>query len=762
MRGTLCNPLELRLARIAAFSAAITFLAAAPALSQTNTTQPKPASAPSDALADLTVQGLFTDFLHYAKLGQFRAADAHGRALLAHPDLDPVEVMQIANRDSSSIETLLTIINLAKDESFAQTATRVMELIEKGEFLTRKDTERIEANIEKLGGNPQQEALAIRHLVDGGEYSIPLLLKALLDPNRKALWPRIIRAVPKIGKPAVNPLVVALAVGDQDVRQNLIRSLGEIGYPQAIPYLRNISREKNAFDATKSAAAAAISRIESLIGRNVPGSTEELFYQLGERFYDDDETVRADIRLDEANVWYWDATGQALKPVAVPRRIFGPVMAMRCSEEALRVRNDYQDAISLWLSANIRRENRLGFNVENGDPAEAGEVDKTRPAVFPRALYFTQAAGPRYAHLVVDRAVRDRDSAVALGAIEALRITAGESSLIGSEDYKQPLAQCLRFPDQLVRVKAALALGAALPKSQFADSQFVVPVLAGTLLQSGRQQLIVVDANQANANRVMGALRGADRDVIAETSFLRAMDRARTEFQMVSGVFLSTDLAEPDLAGALKELRSEFSFAKTPVVVLTKPKQLVLAEELAGADSIVEPVDASGAEAALESALERARGRAGLAPFSPELALDLALRSAETLRRIAVDGRTVYDASVATPSLISSLSASDERLQVTAASVLALTPLPAAQRAIAHIALDSKNTKSLRVAAFGSLAESAKNNGNLLEETQAAALLTIAKDDADLTIRTAASQTLGAVNLANNKASEIIRSYYGG
>jgi len=175
----------------------------------------------------------------------------------------------------------------------------------------------------------------------------------------------------------------------------------------------------------------------------------------------------------------------------------------------------------------------------------------------------------------------------------------------------------------------------------------------------------------------------------------------------------------------------------------------------------VEAVESTTADTALEAALERARGRAGHAPLSGEMALDLALRAADTLRRIAVDGKTVYDASVATPSLISALSASDERLQITAASVLALTPLPAAQRAIAHVALDEKNSKSLRVAAFGSLAESAKNNANLLEDGQVAALVTIAKADADLTIRTAASQTLGAINLSNNKASEIIRTYYG-
>lgn len=759
MRGTLWTPLEQRLTRGVALVAVATAGLVASASSQTTTTQPKSATTTSEVLADETVESLFKDFLHYARLGQFGAADAHAKALLAHPDLDPVELMELANKDRASVNTLQIII---KNSSISESASRVLELIEKGEYRRRQDVERIQAHIEKLSGNPQQEASAIRHLVDGGEYSIPLLVKALLDPGQSALWPRIISALPKIGKPAVNPLVAALAVDNQVVRQNLIRALGEIGYPLAVPHLRKVIGDGTAFAETKSATEAAIARIEALIGRGVPGSAEELFYQFAERFYEEDETVRADPRLDEANVWYWDSAGQTLKPVVVPRRIFGPVMAMRCCQEALRLRNDYQEAIALWLAANIRRESRLGFNVENSDPAEAGEVDRTRPPVFPRALYFTQAAGPRYAHLVLQRAVRERDSAVALGAIEALRISAGESSLIGSEDYKQPLAQCLRFPDQVVRIKAALALGAALPKSQFADSQFVVPVLASTLTQSGRQQLIVVDADQANANRVMGALRGGDRDVIAETSFYRAMDRTRAEFQMVSGVFLSTDLTEPALAVALEKLRSEFTYAKTPVVVLTKPRQLVMAEDLARADSLVEVVDASGSDSALEAALERARGRAGHAPLSAEKALDLSLRAADTLRRIAVDGRTAYDASAATPSLISALSAPDERLQITAASVLALTPLPAAQRAIAHVALDEKNSKSLRVAAFGSLAESAKGNGNLLEENQVTDLVIKAKDDADLIIRTGASQALGAINLSNNKASEIIRAHYGG
>ncbi len=706
-----------------------------------------------------TVESLFVNFLHYARMGRFTMADEYARALLAHPDLDPIAVLEIASRDRKSLNTLLTLIS---NSTIGETAGRVLELIEKGEYERRKDPRRIGRNVQDLGGNPQQVFFAIRHLAQSGEYAIPRMLQTLSDPTQSDLQPRVISALPKMGKSAINPLVVGLAVEDEATRQVLTEALGEIGYSQAIPYLRKLMVHDSATPETRAAAAAAIARIEALNGRSFPGTAEEGFLRLAQRYYSEEAAVRADPRLDEANVWYWDEAQSGLKPVVVPTRIFGPVMAMRCCEEALLLRHDFAEAIALWLAADIRREARLGMNIESGDPTETGDPDETRPEVFPRALYFTQAAGPRYAHMVLARAVKDNDSAVALGAIEALRVTAGESSLVGTEDYKQPLVRALQFPDLLVRIRAALALGAALPKSPFAGSQFVVPVLTGTLGQTGREQVLVVDADQGNLNRVMGALRGGDRDVIGETDFYRGLERARVEFQALSSIFISTDITEPGLAAAMGELRSEFTFAKSPVIVLTKAGRSVLAEELTQVDRYVERVNAGADEASLSAALDRVRARAIQAPITTDLAVSLALEAAETLRRIAVDGQTVYDVAVAEPALIAALSSSRERLQTLSASVLALLPTATAQRAIAHVALDGTNTDSLRIAAFASLAESARNHGNLIEDNQIADLVGLARDEPDLTLRTAASQSLGAINLATNKASQIIRTYYGG
>jgi CheY-like chemotaxis protein len=708
---------------------------------------------------EATVESLFGDFLHYARLGRFTVADTHARALLAHPDLTPVAVLDAANKDRKSLDTLLILL---KNATLGDSAARVLELIELGEYERRKDPELIRRNIEWLGGDPQQEFYAIRHLAASGEYAIPEMVQVLFDQGRKGLWPRLIRAFPLMGKSAVSLLVMAIRTDNEDVRQHLIRALGEIGYPQAVPYLRQLTHRDGLPDETKQAARAAIARIEEISGRMQPGSVAELFFNLAERYYNEDDAVRADPRFDQANVWYWDDSAQSLKRVVVPTKIFGSIMAMRTTHEALSAREDDTDSLALWLAANTRREARLGFDIESADPSETAEDDPTRPDVFPRALYFTQTAGPRYAHLMLARAIRDDDSHVALAAIEALRVTAGESSLVGTEDHKQPLVQALQFPDISVRIKAALALGAALPKSQFAGLAFVVPVLASTLHVTGRDQVLVIGSNESEANRIAEELRRENYEVIQATNFYRGLERSRIEQPALSGLFLASDITDPDASRAMQELRAEFRFARTPVVLLTQPDQSLLAEELVSADRYLEPIDAAAGGAGLIDAFSRAGARANRVPIEPDEALALALEAAETLRAIAVDGRTAYQLDRAESSLIAALSSPHEELQMMAASVLALLPTDTAQRAIAHVALDLGNTDSLRMAAFASLAESARNHGHRLEPDHVSSLIDIAANEPDLTMRTAASQALGAINLAGTQASEIIRGYYGG
>src|SRR5690606_13838113 len=140
------------------------------------------------------------------------------------------------------------------------------------------------------------------------------------------------------------------------------------------------------------------------------------FFALARAYYDNTPSLAADATLDTANVWYY--RDGLLEPVEAPTVIFNEIMAMRASEEALRLDPDLKPALALWIAANFKREAEL--------PADA--VDYTRPPDYPSALYFAQSAGAEYCQLALGRAIDDGDAAVALGCIEALHATAGAAS----------------------------------------------------------------------------------------------------------------------------------------------------------------------------------------------------------------------------------------------------------------------------------------------------------------------------------------------
>jgi HEAT repeat protein len=706
-------------------------------------------------------KALAEDGWHFAAIGRFAYADANFKAL-DESNPDPVALLELS-RQSPNRHTIL--IKLIANTDVGPSARRFLEILNRGEDLLRMDPNEIAGNIARLGGPPRMNYNATNRLKASGEYAIPHLLQFLQDPKQQKLHAAIIQVLPQIGRDGLNPLCIALGINDNVIRQVAADALAKIGYRQAVPYLAKLSDDGEASAEARAAAKQAMASLGA-----TSGDKADLFYRLADEYYNNVESLKADPRRDTANVWY--LRDNELRVVAVPTAIFNDIMAMRCCEEALKASPEMTDATALWLAANIRREAKLGIDVESDKPDALADKDGTRPDDYPRSIHFARAAGPSYNHLVLARAFKDRDPGVALGAIAALSETAGEPSLVGAEDIKQPLVQTLAFPNRQVRIKAALALGRALPRTSFRGADNVVPVLAEALAQSGRQSALVVDPDDANANKLQAAMRAAGFECAVGAN----LNQARTNGQKVNitsydVILLASDIDRPDVLQAVGDLRRDPGAAATPILIVAKAGQMpkaTNASRLAGGVEVLladvtELGDPEKIREQIMSRVERAARALGMSPLSVDVSLALALQSADVLRLIGESRLSVYDASRATGGLITALSNKAEPLRIKAAHALALINSAEAQSAIAKAALDASHGQAERLATFASLAESARHNGNLLGDGELVnRLIDFTMNEKDLVLRAAGSKALGALDLSSNKASEIIRAQHRG
>jgi len=423
---------------------------------------------------DQTLADNWNDFLHYTKIGRFDLAKGYAKAVLqANPD--PAELFKFVEDNQTGYALALKAAETAHDEELAQLTQQLLAVVDQGRFQRRTEPTLIVEEIKRLSTTIRGKMTATRRLQDAGEYAVPFMLDAMAEairnPDYETKLSDMIEALPKIGRPAIRPLAAALQMNNDRLKAEVIRALGRIGYPQALPYLKYVVENAQSLE-LKSLAVEGIRQIDP---RAASAPAADMFYQLGERYYYHDESLAPAKDVPFGNIWFWDAQTSRLTRVEVDQAFFHELMAMRCCEWSLRSNEQFGLAIGLWLAAFFKAE-ATGLPM----PEYFGETHAN-------ALVYATTAGPEYLHQALARAVNDRNAAVALGAVEALATTAGEKSLMYTLGPSQPLMQALTFQDRAVRYSAAIAIGNAGPRQEFVESRVVVQNLAEALARGGQQ-----------------------------------------------------------------------------------------------------------------------------------------------------------------------------------------------------------------------------------------------------------------------------------
>lgn len=496
-----------------------------------------------------TLADNWNDFLHYTMIGRFDLAKGYAQAILQGTP-NPVELFELDQQNPQGHELAMRVSETAHDEELAGLTKQLLEVIDQGRYMRRTDPKLIVEAIRRLGGIPRAQLLATQHLEDAGEYAVPYLLdamaEALRNPASETQLAGMIEALPEIGRPAIRPLAAALQMNNDALKAEIIRALGKIGYPQSVACLKHVA-EKDPSTELRDLALASIRQIDPRAA-NAPAAA--LFFQLAERYYVHHESLAPQADAPFANIWFWDTSANRLARVEVDRGYFHELMSMRCCEWSLKAEGQFGLAIGLWLGAFFK--------------AEATGV--AMPEYFGQnhadALVYATTAGPEYLHQALARALNDRDAAVALGAVEALAITAGEKSLMYTLGPAQPLLQALSFPDRAVRYSAAIAIANAGPRDTFNESRLVVQNLGEALGPSSQQAAEAWSPELADeyALRAAGSLlkvavsRNPVIDLsLAQPALIAATKDPRQQIQILAGQILAY-LNSPNAQRAIAEM----------------------------------------------------------------------------------------------------------------------------------------------------------------------------------------------------------------
>jgi hypothetical protein len=674
------------------------------------------------------------DLLHYIKVARPDLAKSFGDAVLNSGK--PREVYLLSVQSKSAQSVLARGTRLAGME---ETIQRLQKMIDNGYQAMRTDPAEIERSINMLPISVKSYARARERLMNSGEFALPQMVQKLMDPRTdNLLRERIVQVIPSLGKEIVRPLSVALQTRDEKLREIFASALAEVEYPHSAARLKELHGTEGLLKRTEVMVESALI---TCAGKSaLSKSVSQMYYDLSLKYYYQDESVRPDERNDKANVWYWN-NDSGLSFVPVPRQIFCDIYAMRMARLALDHDDEFYPAVSLWLAANLKREADL----------PAGGADPTLPDGAATAKYYIRAAGATFAQEVLGRALNDYNSTVAIGAIEALRLTAGAKSLVEPiESGDQPLVQAMTYPDRRVRFLAAVSLATARPVKRFTGYDLVLMTLNEAMRQTGKQAALIIAADEKQGNLLKDAVRAAGYTVLVRADTKEGMKAARA----IGGVDLVAIAAVPTAAEVVPMLRQEGIFAAVPVLVAAS--ETLPLRNLAKEDKRMILAGGELTPGNLAQALSQVTGLAAGKAMGEGEVTQWAVRSAKAIRLLGQTKNPVFDVSVTRTTLMAALAAPQDSVRIAAAEALAVMREADSQRAICTLAVDTEASEPVRVAAMGALAESVRAFGNQLTEAQAQAILDIVMDEKADPLRNGAAQDLGALNLRSDQIRDLI------
>lgn len=683
---------------------------------------------------------MLTDWIHYSRINRLDLAKDYAQALLDSGLSDTDFVALIDDWAKKEVDFNAVIISSQKNPELEVLAGKLNLKYQAGKKATARNATDISRNIGLLTKSMREREFGRRNLITAGEYATPQLLQALLDKGDAIRQAEVRQVLVDMGKQAIIPLCTALGGLDPANQQVIVTLLGDAPTPYgtALPFLYEL-RESTKVAEVKKATERAIVRIAG--GVNDSMSVSQRFVGLANDYYTESRSLTSFPDEDVQLLWTFD-TGIGLLPTAIATPVFHEAMSMRLSERALGHDKTNAEALALWLASNFSRE----------IDSPAGYENPVYPKDRRDAMYYAVAAGATASDRVLIRALDDKDTPLARKALAAIEKTAGASGLWASDSARKPLLEAIGYPNRRVQYEAALALGGAQPRTAFAGSDRVVPLLASAIRTASARYALIIADRPEDQPPMKKALEAKGFTVLPPATKIADIEQ---EIANSPGIDLViTVLTGPLTESAIRDAHSRPSLAATPVLSLVNPPGFFDLEKKFAGDRGVKiargGITPDEAGTAAEQLLQSAVGDA----VSENEAKEYKAKALAVLRDLAVSGNTVLNVTDAAGPLTNALSDSTGPTKLAVAEVLSYVPTKSVQVALMDAAATA--TGEEQVSLLNRVADSAKRFGNQLDARHVATVVKLAMGSGSNEQATAAAALMGALKLPNSDLIPLI------
>ena len=693
-----------------------------------------PTAARREPVLDATQHKQLEEAMHYVLIASPDLAAANLTALFESGASDA----QLAGTIDGDMLTdrVETVISRGRHMQTAGPLVRDLEVrIERGRGEMARNPARISAAVDMLGGSMRQALLARTRLLAAGEYAMPQLLTVVVVGKNNPQVAAAIEIMTELRRHAVMPLCAALPQVDASVAVELCGVLGQIGWPTAAPTLLALAGREGIAADVREAALAAYARVGG-----VSSNLVEAYIALARRYFDSSPALISYPVDPLNNMWKYEGHS-GLVPVPVPTEIFGQVMAMSLTWEALKIQPESQQALALFVASDLRRENLLA----------AGKTDPVYGSPRYSPEFFAMMSGPTIGLDVLSMALDSFDTALALDAISALARTAGSTNLVSGTN-RLPIVDCLTYPDRRVRFEAALTLAAASPVTEFPQHTQVVPVLASMVQKDSVPKALIIARSEEDRMSLGSRVQTLGFGLLPGGRDLSEVSQAIT---MNSGIDLVVAAGgRGEIIDAVRGFRESPLTSSVPIIAIPIGEDVAAVSAEFAADFRTVISQSGAPESAFENAVKTVSQRAWGGQIDGDSALAYVTRAVDALLVISRSSNSsIFDLRAGESALLEALDNSSDSLRSSIAEIVAAIPTPRSQRALMGLSLSSSGEEQVWLLNW--TAASARRFGNLLEPGQVAALRALIGESSAANAD-AAGGLYGALDLSSSQAVKLL------